>query len=80
MKPERLEDVLRVCDRMLDLDGPAGPDTPLLQAGIDSIEVVNLIAALEDEFGVDIPLELLSLQSLTSPTTIWQVLLRADPR
>lgn len=75
---DRLVDVLRVCDKVLELDGPCTPDTLLLGEGIDSMEVVALLAALEEEFGVVIPLELMSLQALRSPEDLWQLVCAAE--
>jgi acyl carrier protein len=68
-----LADVLRVCDRVLALDGPATADTSLLDEGIDSIEFVGLLTALEQEFDVVIPLGLMSLRALRSPQDLWEL-------
>lgn len=74
----RLADVLRVCDRVLALDGPANANTSLLDEGIDSIEVVGLLGALEEEFGVEIPLEWMSLRALRSPEELWRLVCAAE--
>jgi acyl carrier protein len=72
--------LLQACDRILDLDGPVQAETQLVDAGVDSVKMVELITVLENEFDVDIPLELLTLQSLSSPMTIWNALCSAEPR
>ncbi|HET6479283.1 MAG TPA: acyl carrier protein [Actinoplanes sp.] len=77
---DRMQDVLRLCDELLDLDGPAQPDTALLDQGIDSMEVVKLLAALESEFSVVIPLELMSLKALRSPNDLWQLVQATEGR
>jgi len=55
-----LEDVLGILDRSLSLGGRArrfNRDTPLLGAvpELDSMAVVNVIAAIEEHFGVHVP-------------------------
>ena len=72
--------LLQACDRILDLDGPVQAETHLVDAGVDSVKKVELITVLANEFGVDIPLEQLTLQSLSSPMTIWNALCSAEPR
>lgn len=77
---EQFDTLLRICGRVLDLDGPVQPDTPILAAGVDSLGIVSLIAEIEGAFSVRLPLELLSLKTLMTPASIWEALRMASPR
>ncbi|TCO61911.1 acyl carrier protein [Actinocrispum wychmicini] len=75
----RFENVLRSSSKMLGEDVPLDPDTRLFKLGIDSIQIVELIVALEDEFRLDIPQELLSPAAFATPGAIWELLCTVDP-
>lgn len=77
---EQFEEVLRICGQVLHLDGPATPNTQILDAGVNSCDIVSLVATIEREFQVDFPLESLSLRTLATPASIRDALLDATPR
>jgi len=45
-----------------------GLDTPLAEAGIDSLDALNILFAIEDEYGVTIPDE--DARSVRTPSDI----------
>lgn len=51
-----------------ELDGPFDEDTPLISSGmIDSFDLVNLVSAIEEHFGVDIPVEEIDVATFDTP-------------
>jgi len=67
---EKLSDVLR--DHMPDApeEGPLAPETNLVDLGIDSLRLVELIIALEDTFDVMIPDEEMLAENFRTVGTI----------
>ena len=64
---ERIRDLVR---RVLAVDPPAA-DTDLIESGLlDSLALVELIFALEQEFGLTLPLDSLELDAFRSAETI----------
>lgn len=64
---ERVRDLFR---RVLTVDPPAA-DTDLIENGLlDSLALVELIFALEQEFGLKLPLDALELDAFRSIETI----------
>lgn len=54
------------------------PDADLVESGaLDSVAVVRLLPALEEHFGVDLPLENLDLNDIRSIRTIVELVDRA---
>ena len=50
---------------------PASPDTDLIESGVlDSLALVELLFALEREFGITIPLEELDIDAFRSVASI----------
>jgi acyl carrier protein len=49
---------------------PVEVDTDLRSAGLDSVKTVSLLMALEDEFDVEFPDELLTPETFSTVTTI----------
>jgi acyl carrier protein len=57
--------------------GPADsldPDASLADLGVDSLELVELIVDIEDTYGIEVPLEILTPEMFASPGTIWLAL------
>jgi len=64
---ERIRDLFR---RVLAVDPPA-TDTDLIESGLlDSLALVELIFALEQEFGLTLPLDALELDAFRSIETV----------
>jgi D-alanine--poly(phosphoribitol) ligase subunit 2 len=68
-----VQTLLRLLEETLELDVDITDDTPLLSSGlIDSFDLVVLIAALEDTYGVRIDLMDLDVEALDTPNQILQ--------
>jgi acyl carrier protein len=74
----QFEDVLRACMKAPS-DTRIEPDTRLRDLGIDSIEIVELIMVLEDEFNVEISDDLLTPATFETAGTIWGLLCAIVP-
>jgi acyl carrier protein len=46
------------------------PDSELLGGILDSFDMLNLVSSLEARFGIDIPMEELSPENFTTPSTV----------
>ena len=55
---------------VLELDWDFPEDGNLAEAGLDSMAVVQLVVAVEDRFGIELPPEDLSTANLATPTTL----------
>jgi acyl carrier protein len=59
--------------------GNIDPDLSLVQLGVDSLGAAELIALIEDEFQLEIPLERLTPDSFATLRTIWELLCSIEP-
>jgi acyl carrier protein len=50
--------------------GMGGPDDSLLEAGMDSVAMVDLLAALEERFGLSVPPEEITQENFSSPRSL----------
>jgi acyl carrier protein len=75
----QFEDALRMHSKFLSDDTVIDPDLSLRELGIDSLEIAELIALVEDEFRLEIPLERLTPEWFETPRTIWQLLCSVEP-
>ena len=55
---------------VIDLDWDFPEDGNLFEAGLDSLAIARLVAAVEDRFGVELVGEDLSRENLATPTTL----------
>jgi acyl carrier protein len=55
---------------VIDLDWDFPEDGDLFEAGLDSLAIARLVAAVEDRFGVELVGEDLSRENLATPTTL----------
>ncbi len=77
--PSQFEELLRTNCPSLRAGASIGPDTHLVRAGVDSIELVALVAALEQAFAVEIPPSALTPTQFATPASIWAMLCRLEP-
>lgn len=75
----QFEHALRLHSKFISNNTTIDPDVSLLKLGIDSLEIAELIALIEDEFRLEIPLERLTPESFATPRTIWQLLCSIEP-
>jgi len=59
----RLFDVVGALMRRRQLALPTGLDQSLRDAGLKSLDLVNMMLAVEDEFGIEIPQDLLTIEN-----------------
>ncbi|XVQ06777.1 phosphopantetheine-binding protein [Spirillospora sp. CA-255316] len=62
---------------------PITPETLLREAGLDSMQAIELMFAVEDTFGVELPDEALSEETFRTAGNLWDAVrqaLPADPR
>ncbi|MDF3290289.1 phosphopantetheine-binding protein [Streptomyces silvisoli] len=71
---QRFESAFRPRCRRLDPTEPLDLDASLVSLGVDSMEVVELIIALEDEFAIQLPQSLLTPETFATPSTILKAL------
>ncbi len=62
------------------LDGrEIGDDTPLRDLGLDSMQAIELMFAIEDVFGVELPDEALTEETFTTAGHLWRAVASALP-
>ena len=56
--------------------GPTDPDESLLESGLDSVAMVDLLAAVEDRFGLAVPPEEITPENFASRSSLASMILR----
>ncbi|HEV2635878.1 MAG TPA: acyl carrier protein [Actinocrinis sp.] len=59
--------VARICDVKV-----TDPEASLVQLGVDSLRTINLVMAVEDEYGVEIDPDILADDTLSTPAGLWR--------
>jgi phosphopantetheine binding protein len=72
--PDPFQQLILQRSRFIGPAGQLGPDVALSALGIGSLEIVELIVDIEDTFGIEVPLELLTPELFATPGTIWGAL------
>jgi acyl carrier protein len=67
---ERLLALLRPFLRLLPADAELPMDAELGRLGLDSLQSIDLLLALEQEFGVSIPDEKITVDAFTTPAQV----------
>ncbi|MFC0435297.1 acyl carrier protein [Kutzneria buriramensis] len=70
----RFEEVLRPYLPFLPADEPLTPESSLRDLGLDSLGTVELLGALEHEFGVRFVDDALSLETFANAGVLWAAL------
>jgi acyl carrier protein len=60
-------------------DSPITADTPLRELGLDSMQAIELMFALEDTFGVQLPDEALVEETFRTAGNLWNAVAGAMP-
>ncbi len=55
-------------------DGPLQPDDDLAGLGLDSMSIVQLLADIEDRYGLELPDDILNEATFATVGSLWQVL------
>lgn len=58
---------------------PTDLDQSLRDAGLKSLDLVNMMLAVEDEFGIEIPQDLLTMDNFRTIRTIEQLVAQVAP-
>lgn len=74
-----LEKVLRKHARFISAGEDIDPDMPLASLGVQSLDIIELIVKIEDEFDLDIPAERITPETFATPASIWRLLCQIDP-
>jgi acyl carrier protein len=65
------ETILRRTLRFLKPGQPLAPDAPMSELGLDSLEMVGLMATLEDHYSFVFPDEELTTETFRTPGALW---------
>lgn len=76
----RFEAILRGRLERVGADEPLPMDLPLLDMGLGSMESVQLLLDLEEEFGTELPDRLVSKETFSTALTLREAFLRCVPR
>jgi acyl carrier protein len=57
-------------------DVPLIPETKLSDFGLDSLNMLGLMIAVEAEYGIEVPSELLTFRTFTTPRALWTAVRR----
>jgi acyl carrier protein len=57
-------------------DLPLVPETNLADLGLDSLNMLGLMIAVEAEYGVEVPSELLTFRTFATPRALWTAVRR----
>lgn len=60
-------------------DGPLHPDDDLAGLGLDSMSIVQLLADIEDRYGIELPDDILNEATFATVGSLWQVLAELLP-
>jgi acyl carrier protein len=74
-RPTELIDWLNA-EGLMELDWDFPEDGDLIAAGLDSMAVMQLVVAVEDEFGVELTPDDLTRKNLATPTTLAALIAR----
>ena len=80
MLAPNLEKILRGRARFVAADADISPDMPLASLGVDSLDLIELLVSIEDEFDVEIPPEQVTPETFSTPASIWRLLCQLDPQ
>ncbi|MEV6612985.1 phosphopantetheine-binding protein [Streptomyces sp. NPDC051051] len=70
------ETALRQSLPFLDEGTPVDANASLTELGLDSLTLLNLVAEIEDRFSVELPDEMLVMETFATPSTLWNGLLK----
>ncbi|MFH0177902.1 acyl carrier protein [Streptomyces cacaoi] len=65
------ESALRQSLPFLDEETPVDEHASLTELGLDSLTLLGLVAELEDRFSVELPDEMLVMETFATPSTLW---------
>lgn len=69
----RYETILRQYLPLLEHNQPIYPEVSLIDLGLDSLSMVDLLLELEKHFSIKVPEDLLVERTFASPNSLWSV-------
>lgn len=76
---DRFVTLLRPFLRFLPPDRAPAPDDRLHDLGLDSMQAIELLFAVEDTFGVSLPDELLTDATFETAGSLWRAIVETAP-
>jgi acyl carrier protein len=76
---ERFERILRANLRALASEDALRPDDSLYGLGLDSVSTIEIVVAVEDDYGVELGDESLGRDVFATPARLWAALVAAHP-
>lgn len=80
MFSSELEQILRKHARFIATGTDINADTSLASIGVDSLDIIELIVQIEDNFDLEIPAEQVTPQTFATPASIWELLCELEPK
>lgn len=77
---EKLEKILREHARFISISSNIQSNMALASLGIDSLDIIELIVKIENEFDLEIPPEQVTPDTFSTPDSIWRLLCQIDPK
>lgn len=68
----KFDDIIRMHTRFVEPLAPIDPHALMATLGADSLDIVELIVNLEDQFGIAFTEEMLTPEVFATPMTIWR--------
>jgi acyl carrier protein len=69
--PPGFEQIVRRQSRSMTDDSLLDPQMSFESLGVDSLGLINIVAALEEKFALSVPDDLMTAGVLYSPDTLW---------
>ena len=70
---DAFEGLLRPLLPLLPADAPLTEDLDLVRCGLDSLNVVELLAGIEDHYDIVLADDEISAKTVSMPATLWRV-------
>ena len=70
---DKFEVTVRQCLPYLAPEAPLAPDANLVDLGLDSVQMVGVMVAIENQYGIQFPDEILTLETFSTPGNLWRV-------
>lgn len=70
---DAFEGLLRPLLPLLPPDAPLTEDLDMLRSGLDSLNVVELLAGMEDHYDIVLADDEISAKTVSTPATLWRV-------
>jgi acyl carrier protein len=69
---DNFESTIRQSLPYLSPEAPLGPDADLRDLGLDSVQMVGVLIAVENEYDIQFPDEMLTEETFASPGNLWR--------